>query len=289
MITKGRSVFDFIVFSNLFIAFCAVAMCICTVASFNLGKLPVHFVAFVFFSTLASYSIHWYLTNAEVEVTATRTSWLRLHKKVHAAFFIISAIGTGIFLLQLFDYWYYIAPAVGLTLMYSAPKFPHPFFKKLEKYILGKTFLLAAMWTYVTVVLPFFIVQVTWTTPFYWYIFNRFTLLFAICILFDIRDRQFDKQTGIKSLVTILPLYKIKILFTVFIALNIGSSGVLYIYNQEFIYFAFLALPALFTYLLYPFAIKSKNDYLFYFILDGLMALTPVLYFMKNIFDRYIQ
>ncbi|ANH82257.1 hypothetical protein A8C56_15965 [Niabella ginsenosidivorans] len=289
MISKGRNVFDFLVFSNLFIAFCAVAMCICTVASFHLGKLPVHFVAFIFFSTLASYSIHWYLTNADVEVTATRTSWLKHHKEVHAAFFIISAIGTGIFLLQLAGYWRYIIPAVGLTLMYTAPKFPHPVFKRLEKYILGKTFLLAAMWTYVTAVLPFFIVHADWKASFYIYIFNRFTLLFAICILFDIRDRQFDKQTGVKSLVTILPLNKIKILFIVFIVLNLFSSGILYIYNQSITDLIFLAAPGLFTYFLYPLAIKSKNDYLFYFILDGLMALTAVLYFMKNVFDTYIQ
>ncbi|MBO9617679.1 MAG: hypothetical protein J7539_01480 [Niabella sp.] len=289
MVTKGRNVFDFIVFSNLFITFCAVAMCICTIASFNLGKLPANFVAFVSFSTLASYSIHWYLTNADIEITASRTDWLKQHKQIHALFFIVSAVGTGIYLLQLIDYWVYLLPAVGLTLLYSAPKFPHPVFKKLGKYILGKTFLLAAMWTYVTAVLPFFIVHASWEIPFYIYVINRFALLFAICILFDIRDRQFDKQTGVKSLITILPMKKIKILFTLFIALNFASSVVLYIYSQEITTAIFLSLPALFTYFLYPFAIKSKNDYLFYFILDGLMALTAVLYFVKNVFEMYIQ
>ncbi|MBZ4188219.1 hypothetical protein [Niabella beijingensis] len=289
MAAKGKIFFDFIIFSNLFIAFCAVAMCLCSTALFGLGKLPVDFVAFVFFSTLSSYSIHWYLTNEEEETTASRTDWLRQYKKVHATFFIISAIGTGFFLIRLQAYWLYILPAVGLTLMYTAPKFPHPFFRSLQRFILGKTFLLAAMWTYVTTALPFFVLHANWQPPHFIYVALRFALIFAICILFDIRDKQFDRQTGVKSLVTILPLEKIKIIFTLFIVINIAGSFILYTYTQDLIQFIFLSLPAAFTYLLYPLAIKSKNDYLFYFILDGLMALTSVLYFMKTVFERYIQ
>ncbi|MCF3109334.1 hypothetical protein LL912_11130 [Niabella sp. CC-SYL272] len=289
MTAKGKVFFDFIIFSNLFIACCAVAMCLCTVAVFDIGKLPADYAAFVFFSTLSSYSIHWYLTNADVEITASRTDWLRQHKWVHAVFFIISAIGTAFFLIRLKAYWLYILPAVGLTLMYTAPKFPHPVFRSLQRYILGKTFLLAAMWTYVTTALTFFVQHITWQTRHFIYVADRFAVIFAICILFDLRDKQFDKQTGVKSLVTILPLEKIKIIFTVFILINITGSYILYTYTQDLIYFIFLALPAVFTYLLYPFAIKSKNDYLFYFILDGLMALTSVLYFMKTVVEMYIR
>ncbi|MGJ7032404.1 hypothetical protein [Niabella hirudinis] len=289
MAIRGKVFFDFIIFSNLFIACCAVAMCLNTVAFFNLGKLPADYAAFVFFSTLSSYSIHWYLTNEEVETTASRTDWLRQHKKVHAVFFLVSAIGTLIFLLRLSASWLYILPAVGLTLLYTAPKFPHRFFRSLQRYILGKTFLLAAMWTYVTTALTFFVQGVSWHAPHFIYVADRFALIFAICILFDLRDKQFDRQTGIKSLVTILPLEKIKIIFSLFILMNIAGSYILYTYTQSIIHFIFLSLPALLTYLLYPFAIKSKNDYLFYFILDGLMALTSVLYFVKTVFDLYIQ
>jgi len=289
MAKKGKVFFDFIIFSNLFIACCAVAMCLCTVAFFDLGKLPADYVAFVFFSTLSSYSIHWYLTNEEVETTASRTDWLRQYKKVHAVFFLVSTVGTLIFLARLQSYWIYILPAVGLTLLYTAPKFPHRFFRSLQRYILGKTFLLAAMWTYVTTALTFFVQQVSWNARHGIYIADRFALIFAICILFDLRDKQFDRQTGVKSLVTILPLEKIKIIFTLFIVLNLIGSYILYTYTQDIIHFIFLSLPALFTYFLYPFAIKSKNDYLFYFILDGLMALTSVLYFMKTVFEMYIR
>ncbi|WP_018627807.1 hypothetical protein [Niabella aurantiaca] len=289
MTGKSKVFFDFIIFSNLFIACCAVAMCLCTVALFNIGKLPADYAAFVFFSTLSSYSIHWYLTNEKVETTASRTDWLRENKKIHASFFIISAIGTFVFLIRLKPFWLYILPAVGLTLLYTAPKFPHRIFRSLQKYILGKTFLLAAMWTYVTTALTFFVQQISWEMRHFIYVADRFALIFAICILFDIRDKQFDRQTGIKSLVTILPLEKIKIIFTLFILLNIAGSYILYTYTQDIIHFIFLSLPALLTYLLYPAAIKSKNDYLFYFILDGLMALTSVLYFMKTVFALYIR
>lgn len=288
MYVKTKGLFDFIVFSNLFIALCAVLMTQGTIVEFNLQQLPHNFLAFIFFSTLSSYSIHWYLTNAEVEITASRTQWLKQHKKLHALFFILSVAGTFIFALSLLRYWIYIIPAVLLTLMYTAPKFPLPIFQKLQKYILGKTILLAAMWTYVTAVLPLFILQVDFKLLHYLFVLNRFVLLFAICILFDIRDRQYDKQTGIKSLVTILPLEKIKIIFTIQILINLITSFVLYTYSQEITTFIFLSAPAIITYFLYPIAVKSKNDYLFYFILDGLMALTSVLYFMKAMAALYM-
>lgn len=259
-----------------------------TIVEFGLQQLPHNFLAFIFFSTLSSYSIHWYLTNAEVEVTASRTQWLKQHKNLHALFFILSIAGTLFFALSSLRYWLYIIPAVLLTLMYTAPKFPLPIFQKLQKYILGKTILLAAMWTYVTVVLPLFILAVNFKLPHYLFVLNRFVLLFAICILFDIRDRQYDKQTGVKSLVTILPLEKIKIIFTIQILTNLFTSFVLYIYSQEITTFIFLSAPAIITYFLYPIAVKSKNDYLFYFILDGLMALTSVLYFMKAMATLYM-
>lgn len=281
---KGLQFFDFIIFSNLFIALCAVGMCCFTAAFLQAGTLPLHFIGFVFFSTLASYSIHWYLTNAITEKTETRTIWLLHNKWVHSIFFIISAVGSIWFLLQEREYWKWMLPAIALTIMYSAPKFPHPWFRQLEKYILGKTFLLAAMWTYVTAILPVLILNGTLNQPFLLFIINRFSLLFAICVLFDQRDKQHDRAIGIKSLVTLLPLSQIKLIFSTFILLSMLSAAMLYPYSQSLITTIWLIAPALLTYLLFPSAIKSRNDYLFYFILDGLMALSPLLYFTQLIF-----
>lgn len=257
---------------------------------FLLGFPPLQFAGFLFFSTLASYSIHWYLTDETSEITDSRTSWLAKYKNVHALFFIMSSVGCSIFLLYELSYIKWILPAIVLTLIYSAPKFPFKPFNSLKKFILGKTFLLAVMWTYITSALPFFILDTKWQLSYSIFFINRFTLIFPICILFDIRDKEFDKSIGVKSLVTLLPYNNLKVIFNVFIVVNIFLASFLsYIYLDGFVDNLILLIPTILTYLLYPTAIKTKNDYLFYFTLDGLMALSPILYFVKMVFQNTIS
>lgn len=287
----NRKFFDFIIFSNIFIALCAVAMAGYSTHLFSLGFPPPHFAGFLFFSTLASYSIHWYLTDATTEITASRTPWLSKNKWLHAIFFVISSVGCAFFLLKELGYIKWILPAIFLTLLYTAPKFPFRPFTTLKKFILGKTILLALMWTYVTSALPFFITEGSWNPVYTIFFVNRFTLIFPICILFDLRDKDYDKLTGVKSLVTWLPPGKIKIIFNVIVVLHISTVFFIsYFSDLGFVDNFILLIPIILTFSLYNKAIKTKNDYLFYFILDGLMALSPILYFVKlTLAVQYLQ
>ncbi len=252
----------------------------------SLFKIDVSgvFTGFVFFSTLASYSVHWYLTDVDAETTAGRTSWLYANKKIHFLFFLVSALGSGLFLLAEIKNFVWILPAVLLTLMYSAPKIPLPFFKRLKPHIWGKTILLAAVWAYITAALPLLISNSAWQNDYWIFCFNRFALIFAICILFDIRDIEHDKTIGVKSIVTLLKTHHVKIIFNIVI-IGCLASGIFFgLYFYDVWVAVILIAPAVLTYFLYPKAINTTNDYLFYVILDGLMALTPLLYFMKSLF-----
>ena len=281
-----KKVFDFVIFSNLFIACCAVLMIRFTKELFG-APLSFAFVGFVFFSTLASYSVHWYLTDAATEVRDRRTTWLSANKRVHLVFLILSATGSIIFLMLEIENFVWILPAIFLTLMYSAPKIPLPLFQKLKPHIWGKTFLLAAMWAYITAAMPLLVEQMEWK-PYYWFfLLNRFALIFAICILFDLRDRELDKTAGIKSIVTLLKTPQIKIVFTVSVLLSI-ICGLLLLNTLQSIWLIWILIaPAFLTYFLYTTAMNSLNDYLFYFILDGLMALSPLLYFFMEFLSHF--
>ena len=274
-----KKVFDFVIFSNLFIACCAVLMVRFTKDIFHL-PVSYAFMGFVFFSTLASYSVHWYLTDTKTETTAGRTVWLSSNKRLHFSFFVISAIGSIVFLFLEISNFKWILPAVFLTLMYSAPKIPLPFFQNLKQHVWGKTLLLAAMWAYITSALPLLTEHVPWQLEHWLYLTNRFTLIFAICILFDIRDKDHDKNIGIKSIVTLLKANYVKTIFTIAVLLSVATALLLYPYFSGFWMPLILIVPAFLTYFLYDSAISTANDYLFYFILDGLMALSPILYFL---------
>ena len=274
-------VFDFVLFSNLFIACCAVAMAWFTTSIFN-TELSVAFTGFIFFSTLASYSIHWYLTDEHTESTAQRTKWLSANKKTHIVFFIVSVVGSGSFLLAEFHNLVWIMPAVFLTVLYSVPKIPLNFFSKLKQRIWGKTILLAAMWAYVTAVLPLLVQPIHWHSVHSLYCINRLLLIFPICILFDQRDKEYDTLSGVKSIITLLHHTNVKKIFTVAIISNLVTAAILYTFFRDVLFVAILAIPAVLTYFLYSRANKTLNDYLFYFILDGLMALSPIMYLLKN-------
>ncbi|GAB3011446.1 hypothetical protein GCM10027051_12300 [Niabella terrae] len=276
-----RRFFDFVVFSNIFIAVCAVLMACYTTHLFTGHLPPLNFTAFVFFSTLASYSIHWYLTDAGTEITEQRTPWLGRNKRTHLLFFIVSAVGCGFLLLQELAYIKWILPAVLLTFIYTAPKIPFPPFTLLRNFIYAKTLLLALMWAYVTSALPLLLLDEAWQSGYTLFFINRFLLIFAICIPFDLRDREFDKAGGVKSLVTLLSPVQIRIVFNACILLNLLATVWLHqIRPQTLVENFILLIPTALTFLLYRTAIKTKDDYLFYFILDGLMALSPILHFL---------
>lgn len=245
-------------------------------------NISTNFFALLFFATLASYSVHWYLTDPANDTIPARSTWLSVHKPAHITFFIISATGITACLFTERRYFWLILPAIILTLLYSAPKFPSLFFKKLERYIIGKTLLLSGVWAYVTAVIPLLAGGTKWQAVHWLFFFNRFSLIFAICILFDIRDVKEDRAIGIKSLVTLLQRKQIRLIFDLIIITSIFIAIILYFYMNMWMS-VILAVPAFLTYFLYRVANRSNSDYLFYFILDGLMTLSPVLYMFQRI------
>jgi len=283
--TVAREIYYFIIFSNLFIATCAVLMVRSPLHLFHITKPFDNFGWFVFFSTLASYNFHWYLTDPAEERTLLRSQWLARFKPLHLVVAIITSIVSLIFLVQFAEHWKMILPVIFFTLLYTAPKLPFTIFDPFRQMIIGKTILLTAVWTYVTSVLPLWMYAGEWRPGFTAFTCYRFTLIFAICILFDIRDKDFDKRTGIKSLVTLLSSHKIRLVFNLTLILNLVSAIALLPAGFQPWQIIILLIPSIITFLLYPKAIKSADAILFYLTLDGLMTLAPFLFLIIEIFS----
>ena len=209
------NLFRFFIYSNLFIACCAVLMVFQTYGLLLNANPDIPFVLFVFFATITSYSFHWYLTPVLNTAPIAREKWLLAHRNIHAALFIIGIAGAGITGFFLLDHWQWLLLSAFITFLYSAPKIPHPYFRMLRKIALGKTIFLALVWMYVTTMLPLLISEQPWKTSFTLFSISRFFLIYAICILFDYRDRDYDKTIGIRSLITWLSEKGITLLFYV--------------------------------------------------------------------------
>lgn len=261
------SILHFFLFSNIYIACVAVLGIYFTVRYLNID-ISIILYAFVFFSTLVSYSFHWYLTNDKKE--SIRHHWNTTHKKVHIILFITSLAGaiiTVYFLKSLLGLLFILGV---LTFIYSAPKIPIKPFVYLRKWVIGKTFYLALIWSFVLVLLPIINSK---TEIHYLYFLLQFIYIYIICVLFDYRDKE---ENEFKSFIIQLSRKEVvHYIYFLFILLLGGLYLLVYrdlkeIYTLNHIVL-FVCFSLLFT--ITNISTKIKHDYWYYLILDGLIGL----------------
>jgi 4-hydroxybenzoate polyprenyltransferase len=275
-----KKIFDFFVFSSLFIAVCAVLMVYQVSFLFHI-PFSFRLAGFVFCGSVCSYNFHWYLTPPTVEKPTEKLAWNISNKNIHLILFIVGLVGAAVFSFLLIEHWFWLGITAFVTFLYSAPKIPMPMFSFLKKVAIGKTIFLAFAWAHVTTLLPLVVHLKTLGAQHVWFFVNRFFFIYAICILFDYRDVEEDRRDGIKSLITYLDERGIDIVFWGSIFVFLGSCVILMQYFSLLVMIALL-IPALILSLLYYPSKKNFSDYLYYFMLDGLMMLSvPLLLLTK--------
>jgi len=276
-----RQLVVFFIYSNLFIATCAIVMVNQTCRLLLHAAPDNHFLGFVFSSTICSYSFHWYLTTLPRK-SSPRIEWLKEYRVFHLAFFFAGLIAAVYFFYFFIDSWYWIFLSVLFTFLYSAPKIPHPLFRVLLNVAIGKTLFLAFVWTYVTSVLPFLLasgdpIAIGWTMQSILFFISRFFFIYAICILFDYRDRESDRAEGIRSMITYFSEAGVDRLF--FLSLLLYTVSTIFLLRHDFslLHVIMLLIPGVITALIYDYSKKNFSDVLYYFVLDGLMILSALL------------
>lgn len=275
-----KKVFDFFVFTSLFIACCAVLMVYQAFLLFGI-QFPPALYWFVFFGSVCSYNFHWYLTPPEIPGTSYKQQWNLSNRPLHLVLALAGLAGAGVCSLLLLEHWVWLGVTALLTFLYSAPMIPFAPFTWLRKIAIAKTIYLAFAWAHITASLPLLVVQDGLAAEQVWYLANRFFFIYAICIVFDRRDVESDRKAGIRSLITWLDENGVDRLFwsTQFLVLVTTVVLIRWISLPEAI---LLLVPAVIMGLLYTSSKQSRSDYLYYFLLDGLMALSaPLLILLR--------
>jgi 4-hydroxybenzoate polyprenyltransferase len=196
---------------------------------------------------------------------------------LHFVLYLTGLVGSGVYFLYLLPWFFALCFAILLTFLYSAPKLPWPMFRQLQKIAVGKTFFLACVWVYVTTVLPLIIQGAQWQPSFVLFIASRFFFTYALCIIFDYRDRKADRMQGIKTLITQLDDKGIDRLFWASIVLFFLTSFALARYHYPAFYIFLLVIPGLIVASIYRETKRNSSDYLYYIVLDGLMMFSGLL------------
>ncbi|MHA4807756.1 UbiA family prenyltransferase [Flavitalea flava] len=196
---------------------------------------------------------------------------------MHFVLYLAGGVGSAIYFFSLSAHWPALCFGAFVTFLYSAPKLPYPVFKNLKKIAVGKTLFLAFVWMYVTTILPVLVADAPWNAGAMLFASSRFFLIYAICILFDYRDRDDDKTEGIRSLITYLDEKGVDRLFVLCLTLFFLSTAGLIIWNYPLFTIILLLVPGIILAILYPKAKHNFSDYLYYVILDGLMMFSGLL------------
>lgn len=251
-----------------------------------LFALPLNFnvAGFVVAGTVCSYNFHWYLTPPNVGGPTEKVIWNIKNRYIHLGLFFLGLLAAAVFSLALIAHWFWLCITAFVTFLYSAPKIPHPLFSILRKVAVAKTVFLAFAWTHVTALFPIVISHTALSDAAVWFVVNRFFLIYPICILFDYRDRESDKKDNIRSLITELSDKGIDIVFWGSVLAFFITIGLLAPYFTLAEVLALATPGVVLCFLYYPSKTKS-SDYLYYFVLDGLMMLSaPLVLLAKFVF-----
>ncbi|MEQ8704108.1 MAG: hypothetical protein RIC19_09330 [Phaeodactylibacter sp.] len=265
---------DLLFYSNVWIALAAVGMAAQT-QFLLLGKgEPTALLGFIFFATLFLYAVHRIIGLKKSEPFANTGRYAVIARfRSHIVFYAgMAGLCAALFLFQmpLFLIAGLVAPCL-LALLYVLPVWKGYRLRDLH-YV--KIFLIAITWSWITVFLVGLELGMTWSTPLYVMLLERALFVFAITIPFDIRDMEIDAFNKVKTLPATLGLRKSQRLAGLSLALMLLLSALNYYWDVYTLGdFVALVLSACLSGMLIFLSDRTRHDYFFTGLIDGMMLL----------------
>lgn len=231
---------------------------------------------------MVQYNLH-YLVKTTAVKNSQRLSWSLKNKKIHI---ILFAIGCILIIVSLFSFHlhhFYILAILGvIAFLYSFPALPFGKRKRIKDYGFLKIITLALLWTLVTVWLPVSDMPVNKTL--YFFVFaKRFVFMFVLCLLFDIRDIDVDRQENIKTLPVLLGEKKSYLTARVVLLLFFLLSCIQNFFFPETGVFIAMLLSAMATFFIVQLSKKINADFFYLAGIDGMMLLQAALVYLLTL------
>jgi 4-hydroxybenzoate polyprenyltransferase len=284
-----KSVFDFLLFSNVFMSLCAVAQGLVTF--YLIGSKPLYTIlALLFISTIGIYNFSILLTKPKnpEKSSLVRVRWFFAHHRLMVTLTIVSILSlVPLFFLISTESRLLLIFLGAISFCYSLPLFTLADQKFGLRNIPGlKQFLITLVWTMSTVLLPILEAQNMHLTNISLrdttiLLAKRFLFIAALTVPFDIRDLFEDRESGLKTIPVVIG-EKRAYLFCQF--LLAGYIVLLFLYKNNGFNTDFFALT-LTAFLAGWLIFKSKwkrNEYYYFFYLDGVLILQYVMLVVFN-------
>ncbi|HEY9176966.1 MAG TPA: UbiA family prenyltransferase [Flavipsychrobacter sp.] len=269
---------NWILYTSIFAATCAVGLCMST-ERLLLDSVPPLFSALhllVFCSTLFVYNVHYLIKKSTPELS-DRFGWSQHHRVWHYLLMGIGAAGCILSALYLpADILIACTVLAALSFSYSIPLLPFKNKKRLKDFGWIKILVLTLVWTIVTSVLPI-LYHNRPIAEYPYEILIRFVFMFTLCVAFDVRDMQTDMEAGIATLPNIIGIkgsYRV-----------MSVSMILFIVMSIIQYFRYPSIERLIAEFTVAVAVKLAVDYArrhpsdraYLGLVDGMMLLYALL------------
>ena len=280
MVNLLRKTTEFFIYSNIYVSLCVVALCQSTVMI--LGSNQSSILPFVFFSTLFIYNFQRLIRFNPNKMQPAHLNWMKKHRKFILSITFISMFLSIYFAVNLsLTVLLFLIPASFISFLYPLQLFPFGSKKiSLRELPYLKIFLIALVWSIVSVVLVAEENDMLLTLDALLLFLARFCFVIAITIPFDIRDLKYDDF----SLKTIPQLWgeeqaKMIALYSL-AAFELLSIVHFFIGGFSLSVLVALLLSSVFTAILIFKTSQEKNTFFFSFWIEGASILMLLLIFV---------
>lgn len=279
MIAWIKKFVDFLLFTSIFVAVCAIAFCLETSIMLNVPFNNFSFYAFVFGATIVQYNLHYIVKKVAVKDSA-RLAWSQRNKNIHLVLLIAGCI---LIVYSLFGFHlahFIILFILGcISFLYSFPFIPFAQKKRIKDYGFLKIVTLSLLWTLVTVWFP--VSGRTFDGGLFVFIFmKRLVFMFILCLLFDMRDIEVDRSENIRTLAVALGRQKSYVLSYIVLLVFVLLSVAQYIYFPQIQFLIPMLISAAATLATIELTKKINSDYVYLAGIDGMMLLQPILIYL---------
>ena len=263
---------NFLLYSNIYIAFCAVAMTAQTLYVFDINiKTSPALLGLVFFSTLVIYALHRLVSLSKVDksLEVERFNVIGTYKQHIQVYAGLGILGGAIcfFFLNRSTQYALVLPAL-LSLGYVIPFMGNKKLRLRDVHFI-KIFLIAIVWSYVTVLLPFLEFGIPIDFRALGILLERMLFIFVITLPFDLRDWEIDKKNQVRTIPATIGVKNT--LRLAFFVLLIWCWLIFQIYTLPIALALFISgiSTGIFVY----YSPRQKHDYYFTALMDGTMIL----------------
>jgi len=289
MIKYFQKSLDFILFTNLFVAFAAVAQGLVFYYLFDV-QFSFLVLAILFCATIFVYNLSVLIDRPKnyQDSKYRRVRWVYGHYRINVIISILAVLALFPLFFQLAFHSKILVIGLGiLSLSYAVPIFSFRGKKFSLRNIAGiKLFLIAFVWAISVTLLPYFELQsqdfsAISKKDIFIITLKRFLFVAAITIPFDIRDMFQDKAFQLKTIPLIFGekkaylICQIMLLLCLILIFLFKSQG----FNLNF--YASAITVVLAGWLIFK-SKWEKNEYYYFFYLDGLLILHYFLLLLLN-------